>query len=139
VTTTTDAIPSALKAKLDELAEQYRDVGRQLEDPDVLADHEQVRDLSIRRSALAPVVEGYQRFGGLLDEAAELRQAIASGEDAELAEMAKAELPGIEARAAEEIEAVKAALVSSDDNLVGSVILEIRAGTGGDEAQLWAA
>lgn len=135
---TTDTIPKALHAKLDQLAEQYRQVGRQLEDPAVLADHEQVRDLSIRRSALAPVVEGYERFKGLLEEAAELRQAIEAGEDPELAEMAKAELPGVEERAAEEIEAVKAALVSSDDNLVGSVILEIRAGTGGDEAQIWA-
>ena len=134
----TDAIPPALKAKLDELAGQYREVGRQLEDPEVLADHEQVRDLSIRRSALAPVVEGYGRFNELLEEAAELRQAIDSGEDPELAEMARAELPGVEERAAEEIEAVKAALVSSDDNLVGSVILELRAGTGGDEAQIWA-
>ena len=136
MTTAADSLPPALKAKLDELATQYREVGVQLEDPEVLADHEQVRDLSIRRSALAPVVEGYERFNGLLEEAAELRQAIESGEDPELVEMAKAELPGIEEQATSEIETVKAALVSSDDNLVGSVILEIRAGPGGDEAQL---
>ncbi|MFI4883082.1 MAG: PCRF domain-containing protein, partial [Phycisphaerales bacterium JB064] len=127
----------AIKTKLDELAEQYRAAGKQLEDPEVLADHEKVRDLSIRRSALAPVVEGYQRFLGLLGEAADLRAAI-EGDDAELAEMAREELPRVEAEAGEQIEAVKAALVSSDDNLVGSVILEVRAGTGGDEAQLWA-
>ena len=138
MTTTADTLTPAVRAKLDELAEQYRAVGTQLEDPEVLADHEQVRDLSIRRSALAPVVEGYQRYTSLLEEAAELRQAIDSGEDAELAEMARAELPSLETKAAEEIEAVKAALVSSDDNLVGSVILELRAGAGGDEAQIWA-
>lgn len=138
VTTAADTLTPAVRDKLDELTQQYRAAGRQLEDPGVLADHEQVRDLSIRRSALAPVVEGYQRFTALLDEAAELRQAIESGEDPELAEMARAELPSLEARAAGEIESVKAALVSSDDNLVGSVILELRAGTGGDEAQLWA-
>ena len=138
VTTAADNLPPALKAKLDDLAEQYRAVGAQLEDPEVLADHEQVRDLSIRRSALAPVVEGYQRYSSLLEEAAELRQAIESGDDAELADMAREELPGLESRAADEIESVKAALVSSDDNLVGSVILELRAGTGGDEAQIWA-
>jgi peptide chain release factor 1 len=138
VTNLTDSLTPPLRAKLDDLAEQFRSVGRQLEDPDVLADHEQVRDLSIRRSALAPVVEGYERFKALVDEAAELRQAIDSGDDAELAEMAKAELPRIEANAHDEIESVKAALVSSDDNLVGSVILELRAGTGGDEAQIWA-
>jgi peptide chain release factor 1 len=138
VTTISDTLTPAVRAKLDELTEQYRAAGRQLEDPSVLADHEQVRDLSIRRSALAPVVEGYQRFTRLLQEAADLRQAVNSGEDPELAEMARAELPTLEARAAQEIESVKAALVSSDDNLVGSVILELRAGTGGDEAQIWA-
>jgi peptide chain release factor 1 len=136
VTTISDTLTPAVRAKLDELTEQYRAAGRQLEDPSVLADHEQVRDLSIRRSA--PVVEGYQRFTRLLQEAADLRQAVNSGEDPELAEMARAELPTLEARAAQEIESVKAALVSSDDNLVGSVILELRAGTGGDEAQIWA-
>ncbi len=138
MTTTVNILAPAVKAKLDELSQQYFAAGKQLEDPDVLADHEQVRDLSIRRSALAPVVEGYQRFTRLLAEAADMRHAIDSGDDAELAEMAQAELPQLESRAVQEIEAVKAALVSSDDNLVGSVILELRAGTGGDEAQLWA-
>ena len=137
MTTAADSLSPAIKTKLDELAEQYRAVCKQLEDPEVLADHEKVRDLSIRRSALAPVVGGYQRFLGLLGEAADLRAAI-EGDDAELAEMAREELPRVEEEAGEQIEAVKAALVSSDDNLVGSVILEVRAGTGGDEAQLWA-
>lgn len=135
--TTSESLAPAVKTKLDQLAEQYRAAGKQLENPEVLADHERVRDLSIRRSALEPVVEGYQRFVSLLIEAADLRAAI-DGDDAELAEMARDELPRVEARAATEIEAVKAALVSSDDNLVGSVILEVRAGTGGDEAQIWA-
>lgn len=137
MTTAADSLAPAIKTKLDELAEQYRAIGKQLEDPDVLADHEKVRDLSIRRSALAPVVEGYERYIGLLSEATDLRAAV-DGEDAELAEMAREELPRVEAEAGEQIEAVKAALVSSDDNLVGSVILEVRAGTGGDEAQIWA-
>lgn len=135
--TTIDPLPEAVRSKLDELAEQYRDTGRQLEDPGVVTDHEKVRDLSIRRAAIAPVVEGYQQYLVLLSEADDLRAAIA-GDDAELAEMAREELPRVEASAHDQIEAVKAALVSSDDNLVGSVMLEVRAGTGGDEAQLWA-
>lgn len=133
----TAPLPEAVRAKLDALAEQFLDAGRQLEDPGVLADHERVRDLSIRRAAIAPVVEGYRRYLALLAEADDLRAATA-GDDAELAEMAREELPRVEASAEEQIEAVKAALVSSDDNLVGSVMLEVRAGTGGDEAQLWA-
>ncbi|GIW73819.1 MAG: peptide chain release factor 1 [Phycisphaerales bacterium] len=139
MSTTTDAIAPALKAKLDELLEQYRQVGRQLEDPDVLADHERVRELSIRRAALAPAVEAYQRYTQKIDEAGDLRQVIEQAEDRELVEMARQELPEVLARAAEHLEQAKAALVSSDDQQIGAVILEVRAGTGGDEAQLWAA
>ncbi len=131
-------MPDTIAARLEALSEQYAHLQRQLEDPDVLADHRKVRDLSIKRAALEPVAEGYRRYRALLDEIAELRAAIASGDDAELAELARDELPDLEARADAEIERVKAALVQSDDRRVGSVIMEIRAGTGGDEAGLWA-
>jgi len=131
-------MPDSVRAKLDELDEQYRQTERSLQDPEVLADHARVRELSVRRAALAPVVEGYRRYRALLQEADELRHAIDAGEDPELADMARAELPQVTARAADEADAVKAALVSSDDQLVGAVIMEVRAGTGGDEAQLWA-
>lgn len=131
-------LTSAVREKLESLAAQDADLAARLETPEVLADHHQVRDLSIRRSALEPVVKGYRRFRTLEIEAAELRATIDAGEDAELVEMAAEELPMVEAKAAETIESVKAALVSSDDRQVGSVILEVRAGTGGDEAGLWA-
>ncbi|MEO0588624.1 MAG: PCRF domain-containing protein, partial [Planctomycetota bacterium] len=64
---------------------------------------------------------------------------IEAGDDPELVELAKAELPDLESEAVEQIEAVKAALVTSDDRRIGSIILEVRAGAGGDEAGLWAA
>ncbi|GAB4386366.1 MAG: peptide chain release factor 1 [Phycisphaerales bacterium] len=131
-------LTDSVRKKLDELSAQYADLARQLEDPAVLADHRRVRDLSIRRAALAPVVEGYQGYCRLLAEAEELRQTIAADEDAELVALAREELAALEAKAQRTIADVKAALVSSDDRQVGSVILEIRAGTGGDEAGLWA-
>ncbi|MEZ6244094.1 MAG: PCRF domain-containing protein [Phycisphaerales bacterium] len=131
------AIPPSVLAKLDELDAQFAQIERSLEDPAVASDHTKLRDLSIKRAALAPVVEGYRRFGALSAEAQELRAAL-TGDDAELAELARAELPEVEQRASEEIERVKARLVTADDRRVGSVILEIRAGTGGDEAALWA-
>ncbi len=131
-------LTDSVRETLESLAEQAAGIAAQLEDPAVLADHIQVRDLSMRRAAIEPVVAGYRRFAALEAEAAELREAIASGEDAELAEMAREELPKIEAEAEKVIESVKALLVSSDDRQIGSVILEIRAGTGGDEAGLWA-
>ncbi len=130
-------LSAAIASKLDELGSQYAELGRRLEDPTVLADHRAVRDLSIKRSALAPVAEGYARYRRLLAEIGELTEAL-DGDDPELAELARSEIPELEARAAREIEAVKAALVQSDERRVGSVMLEVRAGTGGDEAGLWA-
>src|SRR5262249_52278359 len=70
--------------------------------------------------------------------AVELRGVIESREDADLAALAAEELPRLEAKAAGLLDAVKKKLVRSDDDAVASVILELRAGTGGDEASLWA-
>jgi len=127
----------SLLSKLNKISAQYDALSSQLESPEVLADHNQVRTLSIKKAALTPVVEGYQRYQSLLNEATELRDALA-GDDPELAEMAKEELPTIESQAAQQLEDIKSTLVTTDDLAVGSVILEIRAGTGGDEAGLWA-
>ena len=132
-----DAIDPNLKSKLDELRHQFDELSGKLEDPEVLADHRQVSALSIKRAALAPVVEGYTKYCDFVDEATDLREA-ASGDDKELAEMAKEELPEIESKAGAMIDHIKQTLVTTDDRAIGSVMLEIRAGTGGDEAALWA-
>ena len=128
-------LPEPLANKLDELAAQHADLARALEDPETLADHTKVRDLSIKKAALDPVAEGYTRYRALLAEADEYNDNL---DDPELAELAKDEIPRLHAEAAEQIEAVKSALVTSDDRRIGSVILELRAGAGGDEAGLWA-
>tara|TARA_R110002073_G_scaffold1715_3_gene12408 strand:+ start:165465 stop:166559 length:1095 start_codon:yes stop_codon:yes gene_type:complete len=132
-----DTIDPNLKSKLDELQSQFVELTTQLEDPEILADHKQVSALSIKRAALAPVVEGYIAYSNLVTESDELNDAI-HGDDQELAEMAKEELPSIEMHATEMIEQIKQTLVTTDDRAVGSVILEVRSGTGGDEAALWA-
>jgi peptide chain release factor 1 len=132
------ALPPALVRKLDELDGSYRDLEAKLGDPAVLADHRAVREVSIKKAALEPVVEGYRRFRALSKEAEELRAAASGGDDPEFAAMARAELPEVEAKAGALLDEVKSALVTSDDRKVGSVMLEVRAGTGGDEAALWA-
>ncbi len=130
-------LPEQVTTRLDALADQHDEIERQLGNPEVLADHNRVRELSIRKAALAPTVDGYRRYQALMEEAGELRAAV-SGDDAELAEMAREELPSVESRADETLAEVKASLVNADDRRVGSVMMEVRAGTGGDEAGLWA-
>jgi len=134
---TTKANPQIV-AKLEEVCAHRDELAERLNDPEVLTDHIQVRDLSIRKAALDPVADDFERWKSMAEEADELRRAIESGEDPELAEMAREELPQLEKRAAELLDALLERLVNAEDRQVGSVMLEIRAGAGGDEAGLWA-
>ncbi|MBC7770889.1 MAG: PCRF domain-containing protein [Pyrinomonadaceae bacterium] len=138
------SIPDAVIRKLDDIASQYAQLDSKLSDPTVLADHRAVRSLSIKKSSMEPVVRDYEEFRRLARESSELRHVIdgagssASPADREYVELAKSELPGVEAKAREVLEGIKSALVNAEDRRVGSVMLEVRAGTGGDEASLWA-
>ena len=123
--------------KLHELEARFDDVERRLVDPAVVSDPDALRRLGTRRGALLPIVEGFRRWKALRDEVEEYAAAQA-GADPELAEMAASELPGLRERAEEELSSLGSLLVTADDAAVGSVILEVRAGTGGDEAALWA-
>ncbi len=130
-------LPQTVCDKLVELEAQYARLEAALNDPTTLADHVKVRELSIKKSALAPTIEGFREVIRLNNELAEL-EAAATGDDAELAAMARDELPAIFEQLTARATQVKASLVNADDRKVGSVMLEVRAGTGGDEAALWA-
>ncbi|HEX7008853.1 MAG TPA: PCRF domain-containing protein, partial [Phycisphaeraceae bacterium] len=127
-----------LIAKLDELAGQFDELEKQLSDPAVVSDPEKLRALSTRRAALADLVAGYRRWRRLMDEIAQHEQIIAEEQDAELTALARAELPELRRQAQALLEEVENELVTADDRAVGAVILELRAGTGGAEAALWA-
>ena len=131
-------LPADLRRKLEELREQHEDLGRRLEDPAVLADHREVARLASKRKALSSVVEGLVAFDAAAGERTEYRAAIEADDDSELIALAREELPALERRLAELAASIQSELVSADDRSVGSVILEIRAGVGGDEAGLWA-
>jgi peptide chain release factor 1 len=132
-----DLPPRALE-RLREMDAEERALSAQLEDPAVVVDHRRVRDLALKRAAIEPAVTPFREYLALEKEAAGLREMLAPGGDPELAAMAREELPRVTGRAAEVLKSVLARLVTSDDRRVGSVILEVRAGTGGDEAALWA-
>ncbi|MBL8763388.1 MAG: PCRF domain-containing protein [Phycisphaerae bacterium] len=133
-----EEIPAPLLAKLESLDGELVGVDRSLADPDVLIDHRKVRDLAIRKSALEATAVPFRRWQALRREADALRAAC-TGTDREFAELAREELPRVQGEAAALLDRIKASLVAAEDQRVGSVIVEIRAGTGGDEACLWAA
>ncbi len=132
------SVPDNLLRTLDELSDQYDQLGRQLVEPETLADHHRIRDLSVKRAALERVVSAYREYRTTVQQAEEMEAIVAEGSDPELAELAREELPELRARSRDLIESVQRRLVTAEDRAVGSLMLEIRAGVGGDEAALWA-
>jgi peptide chain release factor 1 len=131
------SVPARVLGKLRELDEQETRFSTELEDPANLADHKKVRDLTLQRAAVLPVVDGYRRLRALLNEIEGLEAVIAAKEDRELVALAEEELPNVRDSAQRTLDEVLARLVTADDRKVGSVMMELRAGTGGDEACIW--
>ena len=127
-----------LAVKLDELDAQYEELGRKLLEPEILADHRRVRELSIKRAALEALVSRYRAYKATSKQIEELHAVVAEEEDPDLVQLAREELPALRERAEELLHWVQRHLVTADERAVGSVILEVRAGVGGDEAAIWA-
>ncbi|TVQ52737.1 MAG: PCRF domain-containing protein [Phycisphaerales bacterium] len=132
------SVTENLRRKLDEVDQQYAELEQRLLDPDVLADHHEVRRLSVRKAAIEPIVERYRAWREAQNSIEEHRAIVEANEDRELIELAREELPELEERADALMDALQKRLVTADDQSIGSVILEVRAGVGGDEAGLWA-
>lgn len=131
-------LTDAAIARLDELRAERDALTERINDPEVLADHNALREVSIRKAAIDPVVTKYERLLAIREESAELQASIDSGADEELAAMAQEELPALAVEDTALSQAILEELVTSDDNAVASVIVELRAGQGGDEAAIWA-
>ncbi|MCL2701912.1 MAG: peptide chain release factor 1 [Phycisphaerae bacterium] len=128
-----------LIAKLNELDRRFADVSEQMNDPAVATDSGKIIALARERSKLAKIVEPYRAFRQTAkhrDDAQALLDDPAV--DKELRELAGMEIDDLRHAADEQLEQIKGLLVMSDDQEVDSVVLEIRAGTGGDEAALFA-
>ncbi|MGA2916545.1 MAG: peptide chain release factor 1 [Sedimentisphaerales bacterium] len=125
--------------KLDELDGRYAELENQLNDPAVNMDSTKVIAISKEQGRLKVIVSKYRSYKKLLSDI-EQTGAILNDEktDAEMKTLAAEELKQLEEKRNELLNQIKESLVMSDDAAVGSVIMEIRAGTGGDEAALFA-
>ena len=119
------------------MADRHAEIQQKLSDPAVLASSQQVVALSRESGALDPVVALYQQYQKAVKDLKELQTLKAAG-DSEMAELAEAELPAAEARVADLSEQLKDQFLAAEDNAIDSFFLEIRAGTGGEEAALFA-
>jgi peptide chain release factor 1 len=131
---------SALDDKLGEIAARYDAVQADLSRPEVSADPSEIRRLGQEMSRLEPVVEAFRRLQATRAELAGAREMRDGAEgDDELRTMAREEMDRLEADETRQVEDLKVLLLPRDPNDDRDVILEIRAGAGGDEAALFAA
>ena len=130
---------SALDAKLDEVARQYDDVQEQLARPETSRDPDSMRRLGRELSRLEPVVEAYRRLGVTREGLAGVREMRDGETDEDLRAMAREEIARLETDEVRLIADLKVLLLPRDPADDGNVILEIRAGAGGEEAALFAA
>lgn len=124
--------------KLEKMVSQFDEIEKQLGDTAVLMDPSRVRDLSVKRAAISDVVEQYRTFQKLNDRITENEEIIEQNSDPELMEIAREELPDLHKQREQWLQQIANRLATAADRHVGSVILEVRAGTGGAEAGLWA-
>jgi peptide chain release factor 1 len=124
--------------RLAEIERRFDELERLVVDPAVIADRREFAKLARERSQLEETVGAYRERQRLADELAEHRSLLDDG-DAELREMAWAEVPVLEERLHALDERLKLLLLPRDPNDERSTVVEIRAGTGGDEAGLFAA
>ncbi|WP_019600859.1 peptide chain release factor 1 [Teredinibacter turnerae] len=126
----------SIKQKLENLVERYDEVGALLGDPDIIADQKKFRDLGKEYSELEPVVICYQEYRTVIENIAEAKMLMNDG-DADMREMAQEELKSAEAQLEPLETQLQKLLLPKDPNDEKNVFLEIRAGTGGDEAAIF--
>ncbi|PSQ78612.1 MAG: peptide chain release factor 1 [Bacteroidetes bacterium QH_8_67_23] len=122
---------------LDKIKARHEEVQQKMADPAVAGDPQQIAELGKEHSRLEDVVAAIERYEAMIEERADLRE-LAEDEDGELADMAQAELDDLEDRLPETERALRLQLVPDAPEDDKSAIVEIRAGTGGDEAALFA-
>ena len=124
--------------RLDQMEARYEDLGKQLSDPNIVSDQENYRKVSKQHRDLEPIVEKFREYRNLKTGIADAKAMLAES-DPEIKEMAQAELDELQPRLEPIEEALKVLLLPKDPNDEKNVILELRAGTGGDEAALFVA
>ena len=123
--------------KLDFILEKYEELSKKVSDPDVIAKQKEWQKLMKEMSDLEPIVKEYTAYKKAKEELEEAKEILDMEDDEELREMAREELKANEAAIEEYTDNLKILLLPKDPNDDKNVILEIRAGTGGDEAALF--
>jgi peptide chain release factor 1 len=125
--------------KLEQIEKNYEELTLQLSSPDIMSDISAYTKLMKQHRSLGEVVEKYREVKKMQEELIGAKEILELSDDAEMREMAELEIAEIESNLEKADAALKVLLIPQDPNDEKNVILEIRAGTGGDEATLFAA
>ncbi len=124
--------------RLSTIEQRFEELTAQMGQPEVAADHERLQALARERASIEDVVTLYRQYRDV-DKALDEAKTLAEGNDAEMAALAKDEFATLSTQREEMEERLKQALLPRDPLDERDVIMEVRAGTGGDEAALFAA
>ncbi|NGP76826.1 peptide chain release factor 1 [Balneolaceae bacterium YR4-1] len=127
-----------MEAKLQQVKERYEEVTSAMSDPSVFDDPDHYTELSKEHSELKELVELYEEWKGIKNQLKGNKELIEDGDDPEITEMAEEENKELKPRLEELEEEIKFKLIPKDPDDSKNVIVEIRAGTGGDEAAIFA-
>jgi peptide chain release factor 1 len=129
---------SSLLDKVGRIEAHYDELSSLLAEPDVASNPELLQRYGREQASLQDIVQAYREWKRIDEEITGTEQLLADGQDEEMEELARTELRGLRGREEEILERLKLALIPADPNDEKDVIVEIRAGTGGDEAGLFA-
>ena len=132
-----ESLPPALLRRLSEIADRHVALQQQLSDPDVLGQTQRVIALTRESASIEPTVDLFKQWQATQLRIKEAHEMLASG-DTEMAELAREDLLNATAEAAKLTEQLIDSFLTAEANVVDSFFFEIRAGTGGEEAALFA-
>ncbi len=128
-----------MEEKLNQIENRYLELEQMMADPSVAADYQRVTKLAREQSELREVVEVYRRFKRVKHELDDAQELLETSDDADMKELAEVEIEELVSENEKLTEQLRVLLVPKDPRDQKNVIVEIRAGTGGDEAGLFAA
>ena len=123
---------------MDGLKLKYEEIGQKLTDPEVIADVKQFVQLTKEYKELEPIIETSERYRKAVDALADAKDILANDKDEDMREMAREEIATLEPQLVTMEEEIKLLLIPKDPQDEKNAILEIRGGTGGDEAAIFA-
>ena len=123
--------------KLEAINARFEDLGVALSNPEVVSDNRRFSAMSKEYRSIEKIVQAYKEYKDLLDTIEFNKEAL-NGDDTELRDLAKAEAPGLDEKKTQMEANIRQLLIPKDPQDEKNAILEIRAGTGGDEASLFA-